>query len=86
MTGNDSPGSAYRPPAASLEVDAALGARWRGLPVANLCTLVRQNRVSVPCGRGTAEDAGLYRAMFYFEQRRAQLVLDDAGQRVGRDG
>ena len=42
-----------------------------------------ERKVAVLCERGTGADAGLYRASFYIERRRARFVVDADGRIVG---
>lgn len=86
MTGTSAYNDPPVPRPASVEVDAALVAQRLGLPVAEFRTLMRQKRISVLCERGTDEDAGLYRATFYYAQRRARFVLDRDGRPVEPTG
>ena len=65
-----------------IEVDGALVARELGLEVEQFRGLMARGKVSVLCERGTGEDAGLYRASFYHEGRRARLVVDAQGRPV----
>ena len=63
-----------------IEVDGALVARELGLEVEEFRGLMARGKVSVLCERGTGEDAGLYRASFYHQGRRARLVVDAQGR------
>ena len=66
----------------ALEIDAALVARGIGLDLAEFRRLMDAGKIAVLCERGTGEDAGLYRASFYYGQRRARFVVDASGNPV----
>ena len=53
--------------------------RALGLDVEAFRRLMDERRIAVLCERGTDADAGLYRATFYFERRRARLIVDGDG-------
>lgn len=67
-----------------IEVDGALVARGLGLPPAEFQRLMDDRKVTVLCERGIGEDAGLYRATFYYDGRRVRLVVDADGNVVHR--
>lgn len=69
-----------------MEVDGALVAQQLGLSAAEFRSLMRNKRIAVLCERGTDEDSGLYRATFYFGERRARLIVDAHGRPAGRTG
>jgi hypothetical protein len=50
----------------AIEIDAALVAPRLGLTVAEFRQLMDQRRITVLCERGVGEDAGRYRASFYY--------------------
>lgn len=62
-------------PSRAVEVDGALVARGLGLEVAEFRQLMEQRKITVLCELGTGEDAGLYRASFYYDGKRVQLVV-----------
>ena len=64
----------------AIEIDAALVAPRLGLTVAEFRQLMDQRRITVLCERGVGEDAGRYRASFYYGDRRVRLVVDAAGR------
>jgi hypothetical protein len=68
------------PPA--VEIDAARVAEALGLPVDVFRERMSAGKVAVLCEKGIDDDAGLYRATFYFEQRRARFVVDASGRPV----
>ena len=69
--------------AREIAVDGAAVARALGLDVAAFRRLMDDRKITVLCERGTGDDAGLYRATFYLEGKRARLVLDGEGRVVG---
>jgi hypothetical protein len=62
-----------------LEIDGALVARAMGLDVAAFRQLMDDGKIAVLCERGTGEDAGTWRASFYYGGRRARFVVDAQG-------
>ncbi len=66
-----------------IEIDATLVAQALDLEVAEFRRLMEDRRISVLCERGVGEDEGLYRASFYYADRRARLVVDASGTPVG---
>lgn len=62
-------------PSRAVEVDGALVASGLGLEVAEFRQLMEQRKITVLCELGTGDDAGLYRASFYHEGKRVQLVV-----------
>ena len=69
--------------ASALEIDGARVAERIGLEVAAFRQLMEDRKIVQLCERGTGEDAGLYRATFYHQDRRARLVLDREGRILG---
>ena len=67
---------------ASIEIDGAVVARSLGLDVEAFRQLMADRKITVLCERGTGEDAGLYRASFYYGDRRVRLVVDKEGRVV----
>ena len=65
-----------------IEIDGALVARALDLEVEAFRQLMDDRRISVLCERGVGEDEGLYRASFYYGDRRARLVVDENGMPV----
>ena len=65
-----------------VEIDGALVARALDLEVEEFRRLMEDRRISVLCERGVGEDEGLYRASFYYGERRAGLVVDANGTPV----
>jgi hypothetical protein len=63
-----------------IEIDAALVAPRLGLALAEFRQLMEQRRITVLCEMGVGEDAGRYRASFYYGDRRVRLVVDAAGR------
>jgi hypothetical protein len=69
-------------PAREISIDGGIVARALGLDVDDFRRLMEQRKVAVLCERGTGDDAGLYRASFYIERRRARFVVDTDGRIV----
>lgn len=69
-------------PSPAIEIDAALVAPGLGLSQPEFRQLMEQRRITVLCERGTGEDAGRYRASFYYGERRVRLVVDRRGRVV----
>lgn len=69
-------------PSRAVEVDGALVARGLGLALDDFRRLMEQRKITLLCELGTGEDAGLYRASFYYEDRRLRLVVDAEGNPV----
>jgi len=69
-------------PVRAVEVDGALVAHGLGLEVEAFRKLMDDRQVTVLCERGTGEDAGLYRASFYYAGKRVRLVVDADGKPV----
>lgn len=63
-----------------LEIDGALVAHEMGLDVAAFRQLMDDGKIAVLCERGTGEDAGTWRASFYYGGRRARFVVDAQGK------
>ncbi|WP_220486464.1 MULTISPECIES: DUF6522 family protein [unclassified Luteimonas] len=63
-----------------IEIDAVLVARALELGVDEFRQLMADSKISVLCERGTGEDAGHYRASFYYGARRARFVVDGKGR------
>ena len=66
-----------------IEIDGARVARGLGLDIAAFRQRMAERKVSVLCERGTGEDAGRWRATFYYEGRRVRLVVDAEGKVLG---
>lgn len=66
--------------AASIEIDGVQAAAGLGLDVSTFRQLMHDGKVSVLCERGTGEDAGLWRATFYYAGRRFRAVFDGNGR------
>lgn len=63
----------------AVEIDGALVARGLGLATDAFRKLMEDHQVTLLCERGTGEDAGLYRASFYYGGKRVRLVVDAEG-------
>ena len=66
-------------PPLDIEVDGALVADALGLAPATFRQLMESGKITVLCERGTGEDAGTWRASFYYGGRRARFVVDAQG-------
>lgn len=66
-------------PTRAVEIDGALVAHGLGLDLEDFRQLMDDRQVTVLCERGTGGDEGLYRATFYYGDRRARLVVDAEG-------
>lgn len=62
-----------------IDIDGALVARTLGLGVDEFRRLMADGKITVLCERGTDEDAGRYRASFYYKQQRARFIVDEGG-------
>jgi hypothetical protein len=69
--------------ARAVEIDGALVARGFGLAIDAFRKLMEDRQVTLLCERGTGEDAGLYRASFYYAGKRVRLVVDADGVPCG---
>ncbi len=69
-------------PSRTVEIDGALVALSLGLALEDFRRLMEDRKVTVLCELGTGEDAGLYRASFYYEGKRARMVVDAEGNPV----
>jgi hypothetical protein len=67
-------------PPPRLEIDGAMVARAIGLDVATFRQLMDDGKISVLCERGTGEDAGTWRASFYYGRQRARFIVDAQGK------
>jgi hypothetical protein len=67
-------------PRPELQIDGALVAGAIGLDVATFRQLMDDGKVTVLCERGTGEDAGRWRASFYYGGRRARFIVDASGR------
>lgn len=66
----------------AIEIDGTLVARALGLEAEAFKRLLDMHKITVLCERGTGEDAGLYRASYYYKGARARLVVDANGNVV----
>lgn len=65
-----------------IEIEAAPVAEGLGLAPADFMQLLEDRKITQLCERGTGEDAGLFRASFYYDGRRVRLVVDASGRVV----
>lgn len=68
-----------RTPKINIDIDGALVAATLDLDVAEFRQLMKDSKIAVLCERGTEEDAGRYRASFYYRDRRARFIIDESG-------
>jgi hypothetical protein len=69
----------------SIEIEAARIAPGLGLQVDAFRELMANRKITVLCERGTGEDAGRWRASFYYDGRRVRLVVDVEGNVLGEE-
>jgi len=69
-------------PSRAVEIDGALVAGELGLALADFRQLMEHGKITVLCELGIGDDAGLYRASFYHEGKRARLVVDGDGNPI----
>ncbi|MEO5828776.1 MAG: DUF6522 family protein [Luteimonas sp.] len=67
-------------PSRAVDIDGALVAAGLGLAVEDFRQLMEDHKVTVLCELGTGEDACLYRASFYYQDKRFRLIVDAEGQ------
>lgn len=70
-------------PAREIAIDGTVVARALGLDVDDFRRMMDERKIAVLCERGIGADAGLYRASFYIERKRARFVVDTDGRIVG---
>lgn len=70
-------------PKFEIGIDGTLVAGALGLALDEFRRLMDDHKIAQLCERGTGEDEGLYRATFYYQRKRARLVLDRDGRIVG---
>lgn len=66
----------------TIEIDGALVANALGLEVAEFRKHMENGKITLLCERGTGEDAGHYRASFYYGKQRARFIVDGNGRPV----
>lgn len=66
----------------SIEIDGALVAQALGLELTEFRKLMDNGKITQLCERGIGEDAGHYRASFYYGKQRARFVVDASGNPV----
>lgn len=66
--------------AGSIEIDGDRVAAGLDLPVDTFRQLMKDRKISVLCERGIDEDAGLYRARFYYGPQRFRTVVNARGE------
>lgn len=73
---------AGKPRVPDIEIDGALVAAGLGLEPEAFRRLLEERKVAVLCERGVGEDAGLYRATYWYRERRFRAVLAADGRIV----
>jgi hypothetical protein len=69
---------------ADIVLDAALIGNLFDIPPADVPALMKTRAITSVCERGTDEDEGRYRLLFFYGSRRARLSVDSAGQILQR--
>lgn len=70
-------------PKFEIEIDGGLIADALELDQETFFHLLEIRKIDQLCERGTGEDEGLYRASFYYENKRARVVVDKTGKLIG---
>ena len=68
----------------ALSIDAAVIGRGLNVEPSLVPVQMREGKITVLCERGFDEDAGRYRLMFFYENRRFRLVVDEEGNAIQR--
>lgn len=64
----------------TIDIDGALVAEHLQLEVEEFRRLMADGKITLLCERGTGEDAGRWRASFYYGGQRARFVVDAQGR------
>lgn len=70
-------------PKFEIEIDGSMIAAALGLDQDTFFHLLEIRKIDQLCERGTDEDEGLYRASFYYENKRARVIVDRSGKLIG---
>ena len=70
-------------PGPEIVIDAAPIAQALALETATFLHLLNLRKIDQLCERGIDDDAGLYRASFYYQRQRVRLVVDRKGRQQG---
>ena len=70
-------------PTREIVIDGALIARALGLDKATFFRLLALRKIDQLCERGIDEDAGLYRASYYYGRKRVRVVVVRGGRQQG---
>ncbi len=70
-------------PKLEIAIDGVPIAQALGLDKDEFFRLLGVRKIDQLCERGVGEDAGRYRASFYFQRKRVRVVVDREGHRVG---
>ena len=71
ITGNNKPG---------IEIDAGVIGNGLGMETSQVQSLMQEEKISILCERGTAEDLGCHRVTFYYAGRRFRILIDASGR------
>ena len=63
----------------TIEIDGGVVTRALGIAADAFRRLLEEHRIAVRCECGTGEDAGVYRATFYYGPHYARLLVDGKG-------
>lgn len=67
-----------------IVIDATLVGRLFGIDPSHVPELMRTKAITSVCERGIDDHAGEYRLSFFFQNRRARLSIDGAGNVLRR--
>lgn len=70
-------------PTLEIVIDGGPIAHALGLDTATFLRLLETRKIDQLCERGIDEDAGLYRASYYYHRKRVRVVVDREGRQVG---
>lgn len=70
-------------PKLEIEIEAGPIAAALGLEPEEFLHLLEIRKIDQLCERGTGEDEGLYRASYYYQNKRARVVVDRNGNQMG---
>ncbi|MBS0227774.1 MAG: hypothetical protein JSS23_03660 [Proteobacteria bacterium] len=70
-------------PTPDIVIDGGPIAEALGLDTATFFRLLETRKIDQLCERGIDEDAGLYRASYYYGRKRVRVVVDREGRQQG---
>lgn len=70
-------------PKFEIEIDGEKIASALELTADEFRQLIDDQKIAQLCERGTGVDEGLYRATFYYRQKRVRLVVNREGRTIG---